>query len=480
MTSRIALCLCVSLSFCSPAAAQAKRPPNIIHIVGDDIGYDDFGCFGSKIMLTPNIDKLAKEGMRFTSFYAPHPYCTPTRAALMTGCYAQRVGLPSVLFPNNKTGLHASEITIAHLLKRLGYRTTLIGKWHLGHLTQFLPTSVGFDEFLGIPYPNDHGPERLTFTEPKVTRGFPPIPLIRNDKVIESPAQLASLPDRFTAEAVKFIGENKERPFFLHLSNIETHIPWLVTRQFQFKSKAGLFGDAVQCFDWTVGQVMEALAKHGLEKNTLVVVSTDNGRLRNASTELEGIYGHAGTVDPTLPSILRGGKGQSRYEGGVRVPCVMRWPAKIAAGSQCDEATAGFDLYTTFAKVAGGDIPSDRIIDGKDLTPLMLGEKGAKSPHKAFYFYENYNLVAVRAGKWKMVLPGGPKGKKEGAGKKDVPGARQLYDLEADLGEKNDVAASQPKVIEQLNAVVDAARADLGDNLTKNEGKNRRPPGEAK
>jgi arylsulfatase A len=454
--------------------AQEKRLPNIIHIVADDVGYDDLGCFGSKHILTPKLDQLAKEGMKFTSFYSPHPYCTPSRAAMLTGCYAQRVGLQRVLFPNDNIGIHPSEVTIAHLLKKLGYRTALIGKWHLGHLREHLPVRYGFDEFLGIPYPNDHVPERLTMTEPKKTRGFPPMPLIRGDKVIEQPAQLATLPERFTAEAVKFIGDNKDRPFFLHLANIETHIPWLVTRPFHFKSKAGLYGDAVQCLDWTVGQVMEAVKKHGLEKQTLIVFCADNGRLRNPSAELEGIFGHAAAVDTSLPSMLRGGKGQARYEGGVRVSCIMSWPGQIPVASECREMAASFDLFTTFAKVAGAALPKDRLIDGKDLTPLMKAEKGAKSPHQALYFYENFNLVAVRSAQWKLVLPGGTKGKK------DIPKKFELYDLDADLGQKNNVVDSHPEVVRQLNAIVEAARDDLGDDATKRPGKNRRPPGVAK
>ena len=452
--------------------AHEKRPPNIIHILGDDIGYDDFGCFGSKAIATPNIDKLARKGKRFTSFYAPHPYCTPTRAALLTGCYAQRVGCPKVLFPNDKSGLNSGELTIANLLRRLGYATGLIGKWHLGHLSQFQPTRFGFDLFLGIPYPNDHGPERLTFTEPKVTRGFPPIPLIRNEKVIEQPAQLASLPERFAAEAVKFIGDNKDKPFFLHYANIETHIPWLMTKPFHFKSKAGLYGDAVQCFDWQVGQIVDALTKHNLLDDTLIVITTDNGRLRTVSAELEGIYGHAAAVDATLPSVLRGGKGQSRYEGGVRVPCVMHWPTKIPPGTETAEMAAGFDLFTTFANIGGADLPKDRIIDGKDLSPLLF-KKDAKTPHQEIYFYENFNLVAVRAGQWKLVLPGGAK-------KMKGPAKIELYDLDADLGEKTNLAAAQPEVVQSLMAVVMRARDDLGDDLTKRPGKNRRPSGEAR
>jgi arylsulfatase A-like enzyme len=455
------------------AVAQEKRPPNIIHILADDVGYDDFSCFGSKVISTPNIDKLAKAGKKFTSFYAPNSYCTPSRAAMLTGCYAQRVGLVQVLFPNDKKGLHPSELTIAHLLRRLGYATALIGKWHLGHLPQFQPTRCGFDLYLGIPYPNDHGPERLTFTEPKVTRGFPSIPLIRNEKIVEQPAQLASLPERFTAETVKFIADNKDKPFFIHHANIETHIPWLMTKPFHFKSKAGLYGDAVQCFDWQVGQIVDALKKHNLLDNTLIVISSDNGRLMTVSKELEGIYGHAAAVDPDLPSVLRGGKGQSRYEGGVRVPCVMHWPGKIPPGTESPEIAMGFDLYTTFAKAAGAEIPKDRIIDGKDLAPLMFDDKGPKPLHKAVYFYENFNLVSIRADKWKLVLPVAPKAK-------NGPMKAELYDLDADIGEKNNLAATQPDVVQRLMAFVEQARDDLGDALTKRPGRNRRPIGEAK
>src|SRR5262245_23064336 len=453
-------------------AVEKKRPPNIVHILADDVGYDDFGCYGGKHTPTPNVDRLAKGGIRFTSFYAPHPYCTPSRAAIVTGCYAQRVGLPRVLFPNDTVGLHPSEITIAELLRRLGYRTALIGKWHLGHLPQHLPVRHGFDQYLGIPYPNDHSPERLTFTEPKKTRGFPPIPLIRDDKVVEQPAQLASLPERFAAEAVTFIADNKDRPFFLHYANIETHIPWLVTKPFMFKSKAGLYGDAIYCLDWQVGQIVDALQKHGLENDTLIVFSSDNGRLRNVSAELEGIYGHAAAVDPNLPTVLRGGKGQARYEGGIRVACIVRWPGVIPADTTCDELTAGFDLFTTFAKAAGAEIPKDRIIDGKDLMPLMRGDKNARTPHEAFYCYENFNLVGVRSGKWKLVLPGGAKPKAK------APAMRELYDLDADLGETRNLAAAHPDLVERLMTHVEAARDDLGDAFTKRPGKNRRPAGE--
>jgi arylsulfatase A-like enzyme len=292
-----------------PPAPQ--RPPNIVQILADDIGWDDLSCYGATDIATPNIDRLAAEGLRFTSFYAPSSTCTPTRAALMTGCYAQRVGLQGVLFPDARIGLADEEITLAEVLRSRGYTNACIGKWHLGHLPEFLPTRHGFDLFFGIPYPNDHGPERLGGALPRVTRGFPAIPLLRNELALEVPAQLASLPTRFADEAVRFIAENAERPFYLHYSNIETHTPWLVGRECQSYSQAGVYGDAVQCLDAAVGRILDALDEQGLRENTLVVFQSDNGPLVHAYAELEGIYGHAATVDTARHHRLREGKYQS-------------------------------------------------------------------------------------------------------------------------------------------------------------------------
>src|SRR4051794_14868372 len=258
-----------------PTTTASSRPPNIIHIVGDDVGYDDLSCYGAATLKTPNLDKLASQGMRFTSFYAPAPTCTPTRAALMTGCYAQRVGLQRVLFPNDNIGLSDKEVTIADLLRSRGYATACIGKWHLGHAPQFLPTHHGFDYYLGIPYPNDHGPERTHSNNQ--TAPFPPIPLVRGDKVIEQPTDLAQLPDRFADEAVKFISDNKDRPFFLHLANIETHTPWYTPDRFHDKSGDTAYGDAVRCMDDMVGKIMDALDRLHLADNTLLVFTSDNG-----------------------------------------------------------------------------------------------------------------------------------------------------------------------------------------------------------
>ncbi len=455
-----------------PLQQAAPRLPNIIHFVADDVAYDDFSSFGAKDIQTPNIDRLAAGGTKFTSFYAPSSTCTPTRAALMTGCYAQRVGLPTVLFPLDNTGLNDAEITIAELLKTRGYATACIGKWHLGHRPAHLPHKHGFDLFYGIPYPNDHGPERLN--NKGETRGFPPMPLHLNEKIIEQPAQLAGLPDRFAERAIQFITENKDKPFFLHLSNIETHTPWLVPQQHQYKSQAGVYGDAVVCFDDLVGRVTRAVEKLGLANDTLILITSDNGPLVHRYPELERIYGHAATVNPARKHVLREGKYQSRYEGGVRVPCIAYWPGKVKAGATNDQIIAGFDFYPTFAKLAGATLPADRILDGKDISPLLLGQAGAVSPHEAIFHYQGYRMAAVRSGPWKLVFPpAGPMNMGRAAGK------LELYNLSEDLSEQKNLAAAHPEQIARLNALAEKMRADLGDAAKQMPGANRRPAGKA-
>ena len=449
------------------AQAAEIRPPNIIHIIGDDVGYDDLSCYSAPKIKTPNLDKLASQGMRFTSFYAPAPTCTPTRAALMTGCYAQRVGLPRVLFPNDNLGLSDQEITIAQLLKTRGYATACIGKWHLGHLPQFLPTNHGFDLYFGIPYPNDHGPERTNSNNQ--TAPFPPIPLYRNLKIVEQPAQLETLPDRFCEEAIKFITNNKDRPFFLHLANIETHTPWFTPERCHDQSGDTAYGDAVQCMDWMVGQIMETLDRLKLSDNTLIVFTSDNGPLWQHHPELEKIYGKYGTVDTNRPHILRGGKYQARWDGGTRVPMIVRWPGKVAPGKVCDELAAGFDLFTTFASAAGASVPTDRIIDGQDLTPLLTSATN-QSPHDRFYYYGGWNLMGVRQGVWKLVLPGKPP---------PDDNKTLLFNVQEDPGETKDLSAEHPEIVEKLKALLAPMREDLGDDRTRAPGKNRRPAGKA-
>ena len=457
--------LALILALAQEPAPKPVRPPNIVHILADDVAWDDLSCYGSRDLVTPNVDRLASEGVRFTDFYAPSATCTPSRAAILTGCYAQRVGLTQVLFPTSEVGLAESEVTIAELLKGRGYATALVGKWHLGHQPQFLPTRHGFDLFFGIPYPNDHGPERLTAKEPRISRGFPPIPLLRGEETVEQPAQLASLPERFVAEARRFIAEHKDGPFYLQLSNIETHTPWLVPQRFQYKSKAGVYGDAVLCLDWAVGELLDELAAQGLDGDTLVVFSSDNGPLVHRYPELEGIYGHAATVDPERRHWFRDGKYQARYEGGTRVACVARWPGHIAARGVRSELVAGFDLYTTFARLGGAEVPADRNVDGQDLSPLFLGRPGEFNPRETLFHYENLELVAVRDGNWKLVLPAKAGGRPE------------LYDLEEDPSETTDQSEEHADLVERMLELCELAREDLGDSATGRKGANCRAPG---
>lgn len=435
------------LASATPGQARA-RVPNIVHIVADDVAWDDLSCFGAKDIATPNLDRLASEGVRLTSFYAPHSTCTPTRAAILTGGYAQRVGLPRVLFPTDRTGLAAEEVTIAELLRDAGYATACIGKWHLGHLPEHLPTRHGFEQFLGIPYPNDHVPERLDRNGQ--TRGFPPLPLLRGEQVIEQPANLAKLPERFVAEAVAFVEANKARPFFLHFSNIETHTPWLVTRRFQGKSKAGVYGDAVQCLDWAVGELLGALERAGVADDTLVVFQSDNGPLTSAYAELEGIYGHAATVDTTRRHALRGEKYSSRYDGGIRVACLVRWPGEVAKGTTDDGLAAGFDWYHTFAEAAGVAVPTEPLRDGRSLVARLRGS-ATDTQERTLVFWDGWRAVSARRGRWKLVLGS------------NATAAAELFDLDADRGETTNVAAAHADVVSSLRAAIAAASAELGD-----------------
>jgi arylsulfatase A-like enzyme len=460
--SRQAFLVLVALMFAAAPARAAEQPPNIVLLLVDDFAYDDVGCYGSQLLRTPNIDRLAAEGRRFTSYYAPSSVCTPTRAAIMTGCYAPRVGLPSVLYPQANIGLNPDETTIAELLRSRGYATACIGKWHLGHLAPFMPNEHGFDYFYGLPYPNDHGPERPN-------RDNPPIPLYRNAEIIEQPVDLVTLNDRIVDEAKQFIADHREQPFFLYLPFVGAHTPWYVAKRFQGQSKLGPYGDAVEEVDWGIGQVMAVLREEGLDENTLVVFASDNGPLFKPHLGLEEIYGDAGRLLPH-EHLLREGKYTSA-EGGVRVPMIARWPGVVPADTTCDDMCAGFDLYPTFAVLAGASAPTDRIVDGKNILPLIKGEPGAKTPHEEFFYFSNYDLEAVRSGDWKLRLV---------AHETPADGKKQrglaLYNLKDDLGETTNVASQHPEIVAKLKAKLKACRADLGDG-PKRPGKNRRPPG---
>jgi len=429
----------IGLTGLDKAIAADNRPPNFVVILVDDLGYQDVGCFGSPLISTPNEDRMAREGIKFTSFYA-QTVCTPSRAALLTGCYPTRVSLPRVLNPKDKIGISSKEKTIADVLKTRGYTSACIGKWHLGWEKPFLPTHHGFDYFYGLPYSNDmgHGTN-------------PPVPLMQGDRIIEQPVNQDTLTQRYTSEAIKFIEENKDRPFFLYLAHTMVHIPLHVSEAFRGKSKRGLYGDAAEEVDWSTGQVMDTLKKLGLDDNTLVVFTSDNGPWLQQRE-------NGGCALP-----LRDGKGTT-YDGGVRVPCIIRWPGRIPAGLVSNEVVTEMDLLPTFAKLAGAEVPSDRIIDGKDIRPILSGTHGAVSPHEVLFFYRDNRLQALRCGKWKMDLANE---------KKPV----ELYDMDADIGEKNDVAALYPSVVKKLSEMAENCRQDLGDAITHTEGKNRRAPG---
>ena len=420
-------------------AQAAERKPNIIVVFCDDLGYADIGPFGSKLHATPVLDQMAREGMRLTDFYSTCPVCTPSRASLMTGCYPRRVNMHvdeknlCVLFPAARKGLNPDEVTVAEILKEQDYATMCIGKWHLGDHPDFMPTSHGFDHYFGIPYSND------------MNRKEVPLPLVRDLEVIEDSVQKdTTITARYTKEAVRFIRENSKKPFFLYLPHTAVHLPLVPGKKFKGSSKGGAYGDWVQEIDWSMGELFKALKAEGIDEDTLVLFTSDNGSAR----EKQG---------SNLP--LRGRKGRTD-EGGMRVPCVVRWPGKIPAGSSSGAITSTVDLLPTFATISGGKIPSDRIIDGKDIWPILNGTT-TDHPREAFFYYQMDQLQAVRSGDWKLFVPmdskrrnwGKPEGKKELA----------LFNLASDIHEDKNVAAENPEIVKKLIAHAEAARKDLGD-----------------
>jgi arylsulfatase A-like enzyme len=445
--------------------SAAGRAPNFIIILTDDQGYADLGCYGAPLIKTPRIDRMAAQGIRFTDFHVAGAVCTPSRAALMTGCYPQRVGLGTipredgrdgprlgVLFPYCTYGLNPNETTIAEILKGLGYVTACVGKWHLGHLPPFLPTRQGFDSYFGIPYSNDMNPCYL----------------LRDEEKVEEPVVQETLTERYTEEAIRFIKANRERPFFLYLAHNMPHVPLHASQKFRGKSAGGLYGDVIECIGWGVGQILDALSDNGLDKDTLVAFASDNGPWLTRGEQ-------GGLATP-----LRSGKGFT-YEGGMRVPGIMRWPGTIPAGAVCTELATTMDLLPTFAKLAGGAPPQDRIIDGKDIFPLMTAQPGARSPYEAFFHYSFDRLQAVRSGPWKLKLE--TRLVDEDMSRPDIPedlkSPETLYNLSTDIGEQKSVLKDHPDVVERLRALAQEAREDLGDALTGTKGRNIRPPGKA-
>ena len=417
-------------------ANSEERPPNFVVIFCDDLGYADLGCFGAKQIKTPNIDQMATEGMRLTSFYSTSGVCSPSRSSLLTGCYPRRVNMHvnhrnlCVLFPADRKGLNPDETTISEVLKAKDYATICVGKWHVGDHPNFLPHKQGFDSYFGIPYSND------------MNRKEVPLPLVRNERVIEAPVDQPMITPRYTKEVVQFIYGNKDKPFFIYLPHTFPHVPLFASSRFKGKSERGRYGDTIEEIDWSTGEILKALKDTGLDEQTLVIFTSDNGSQQKGSN---------------LP--LRGRKGQT-WEGGQRVPCVARWPDKIPKGSQSSEISSTLDLLPTFAKLAGAKLPANPI-DGHDMSPILLGKEGAKSAHEAFYYYQMDQLQCVRSGKWKLHLA--LVSKKRNWGKPEGKVPLQLFDLEADIGETTNVSADHPVVVKRLLDLADKARGELGD-----------------
>ena len=463
-----------ALPFISCSRLGRKRLPNFVVIFTDDQGYADVGCFGAKGFETPNLDRMAAEGVRFTSFYVSQAVCSASRSSLLTGCYPNRVGIFGALSPQSEVGLNPEEETIAEVLKKKGYAAGIFGKWHLGHHREFLPLQHGFDEYLGLPYSNDMwliGYDGKPAPEDHRKAKYPVLPLIDgNEKVAEirTLKDQDTLTTRYTERAVQFIEKNKDSPFFLYVPHTMVHVPLGVSEKFRGKSKQGIYGDVVMEIDWSVGEILKALKRNRLEDNTLVVFTSDNGPWLNFGN-------HGGSALP-----LREGKGTS-WEGGVRVPCIMRWSGHIPEGTACDKLSATMDLLPTFAAIAGAPLPNHKI-DGVNILPLLQGKPDANPRDHLFYYYGK-QLQCVREGKWKLHFPHSYRsyqGVEPGMDGLPGPYTRgetglELYDLENDIGEKHNVAEKHPEVVKRLQALGEKAREELGDG--ERLGKGVRPPG---
>jgi len=452
--------LCSLIAWGSAEASEPAAKPNIVVILIDDMGYGDIGPFGSKLNRTPNLDRMASEGMKLTSFYCA-PLCTASRTQIMTGCYAKRVSMPTVLYPASSTGINPNEKTIADLLKPLGYATMIVGKWHLGDQPEFLPTRHGFDHYFGLPYSNDMGGETAKGNDTaKKSKGKgknsrPPLPLMSDDKVIEAPALQDTLTSRYTEVAVKFITENKDRPFFLYLPHTAVHKPWHPGDAFKGKSRNGVYGDWIEEMDWSVGRVLATLKDLKLDQNTLVIFTSDNG----------GIKGLPGVKGAPSNAPLHGYKG-STWEGGLRESSMAWWPGKIVAGSTSDAMLSEMDVLPTVVHLAGGEVPTDRKIDGLDMWPVLSGQSRT-SPHEALFYWHGARLAAVRSGPWKLSVVAQKEGgsEEEASAEGEIAkGALHLYNLDKDIGETRDVAAQNPDVVKRLEGLIAKMEADLGKN----------------
>ena len=454
-------------------AAEASTPPNFIVVFCDNLGYGDIEPFGSTVHRTPNLNRMAAEGRKFTHFCVTAGVCTPSRSSIMTGCYSQRVGMHDnprdgqVLRPISPYGLNPSEITIAEVLKPRGYATGIIGKWHLGDQPEFLPTRQGFDSFYGIPYSDDMTydvgqriGDRLDGSR------WPPLPLMEDEKVVEAPSDRDLLTKRYSERALQFIEANRDKPFFLYLPEAmpgSTSTPF-ASPAFKGKSRNGPWGDSIEELDWSIGRILDKLVALGIDERTLVIWTSDNGA----------------PMAPDMNSPARGtnrplhGRGYTTAEGAFRVPTIFWWPGKVPAGTECQELATTMDLLPTFARLAGGEPPGDRIIDGHDIRPLIVGESGAESPYEVFYYYYRDQLQAVRSGRWKLFVP-----LEEFARhphfRKNQKAQPLLFNVVEDIASTRNLAAEYPEQVRRLTALAEIARADLGDRNRR--GANQRSPG---
>ena len=456
---------CLNAWSCLATAATTRRP-NIIVIFCDNLGYGDIEPFGSTLHRTTHLNRMAKEGRKFTHFYVSAGVCTPSRASIMTGCYAQRIGMHTnprdgqVLRPVSPYGLHPREITTAEILQAVGYKTAIMGKWHLGDQPEFLPTRQGFDMFFGVPYSDDMTAavgQRVAQRGNKQLQGhlWPPLPLMKNETVIEAPVERALLTQRYTQQAIQFIENNQHHPFFLYMPQAMpgSTSTAFSSPAFRGKSKNSSWGDSIEELDWSTGQILNKLTTLGLEKNTLVIWTSDNGAPMTAN----------GPNDPTRGTNLPlNGRGYTTSEGAFRVPTIMWWPSVIPAATVCDELSTTMDLLPTFAKLSHGNIPQDRIIDGHDIRSLIFAEPNAKTPYKAFYYYAMDQLQAIRSGPWKLFVPL-TQFNRHPHFKKGEVATTLLFNVVTDIGSKQNVAKQHPEIVKQLTELANRARQDLGD-----------------
>lgn len=476
MSSLRPLLACLAIA---SGAFAVPSTPNLVVIFMDDMGYADVSCFGAQGYETPNIDRLAKEGRKFTNFHVAQPVCSASRTALLTGCYPNRIGMHGALGPSAMHGIHSDEMTLAELVKQKGYATAAVGKWHLGSLPAFLPTRHGFDEYYGLPYSNDMWP-----FHPQARKGaYPKLPMVENDRVVDeevTPEDQTHLTTDYTERSVRFIEKNKDRPFFLYLAHSMVHVPLFVSDKFKGRSGKGLFADVMLEVDWSVGQVLDTLKENGLEENTWVIFTSDNGPWLS--------YGdHAGSA-----GLLREGKGTC-WEGGTRVSGLMKWPGRIPAGTTTDTMMMTIDILPTVAHVIGASLP-EHPIDGLNCWPIVSGAPDARNPHEFYaFYYEQNQLQAITSGdgRWKLQLPHKYRSM-QGVTDKAVNGipvlykqqaidSPELYDLYSDISESKNIAAQFPEEVTRLEGYAEAIRVELGDSLKKQpRGKGTREPGRMK